>query len=91
MKHLPTPVHVLLEAVFIRSWENLDDATKAQYILSDHRYYANYCHSIDQGDNLYNDLTTHGLHKINPMLCADYPDSPELTELLDLHCYAIID
>ncbi len=86
---MSTPVNELLETVFIKSWENLSDHEKAQYILSDHRYYDNYCHAIAQGDNLYNDLTTHGMHKINPMICADYPNTPELTELLERHCYPI--
>ena len=85
-----TPVRVLLDAVFVKSWESLPDIDKAQYILTDHRYYDNYCQAKSMGDDLYNDLTSHGLHKINPMICADYPDSPELTELLQYHCYPII-
>ena len=81
------PVDELLTAVFIDSFENLDVTQRAQYVLENHRYYENYLHAKKLGQQLYSELTTQGLHKINPDICSDYPDSPELTELLTNHCY----
>ena len=80
-------VDQLLTAVFIDSFENFSQEDQVQYALENHRYYENYIHAKRLGQRLYSDLTSQGLHKINPGICADYPKTPELAELLTHHCY----